>query len=549
MVAILQKSWLLREAGGVGKTYSWNKYLVEAKNADRVSLNKYSYVSLFGLNSLEAFKQAIFENVINRELIGTEANVETFIQNTSSLLKAKGRKAFSLFKDSSLLKDFAPLIESLSFLSLSQTLICIDDLERKGLSLEIKDILGLVSLLKEQKNCKVIILLNDGEEGLEDYLKFGEKVVDTELTFAPTAEECASIAYDKDDYEFITLKELTQKLGVRNIRELKKIERLVELAKPLLEEFEQEIKYQAVQSLALFSWCHHCSGSDEDIPSLEFVVNSGYSNLGIGDDNKEDEDKNKWKSTIQDYGYLLTDDFDLVLAEAVKTGYFVEEDIKREATKKNEEIVASKSEGSFSEAWRLYHDSFDSNSDEVIDGLYDSFKKNVKHISITNLNGTVKLFRELGKDDKASEIIDIYIQERKEEKELFNIDENDFFGDVSDSEIVQKFDEIYKSSVITENAVQVLRRIAGKRGWGQSDEVVLANTSVDEYYDLFKSEKGRHLSSYINACLQFGKFSNSSEQQNQIANRATKALQRIASESEINRRRVRRFGIELQNAE
>lgn len=541
-VMAIKGSW------GVGKTYSWNKFLLDAKISGRVSLNRYSYVSLFGINSLDAFKYAIFENVVNRELIGTEASIETFKQNTSSLLKAMGRKSVNIFKGSSLLKGFTPAIESLSFLSLNHTLICIDDLERKGSGLDIKDVLGLISLLKEQKKCKIVILFNDDEEGLDDYSKYREKVIDFELTFAPTPKECASIAFDKDGYEFITLKELTQKLGVRNIRVLKKIERLVELSIPLMEGYEQEIKYEVVHSLALFSWCYYCSNSAEEIPTLEFSTNLGYSFLGIGDDKEENEAEQKWKSMLQDYGYQLTDDFDLVLAESVRTGYFVEEDFKREAGKKNNAIIASKSEGSFSDAWKLYHDSFDNNSDDVIGGLYESFKKNTKYISLINLNGAVTLFRELGHGAKASEIIDIYIQERKDEKELFNLKENNFFGDVIDPEIVNKFDEIYEASVTTESATQVLERIAGKGGWNQSDEVVLAKTTVDEYYELFKSEKGNHLSSYVNACLQFGKFSNSSDQQNEIAGRAIQALKRIASESEINRRRVRKFGIELENA-
>ena len=53
------------------------------------------------------------------------------------------------------IKSAAPAIEAWSFMSVSDSLICIDDLERKGSSLELKDVLGLISLLKEQKKCKV----------------------------------------------------------------------------------------------------------------------------------------------------------------------------------------------------------------------------------------------------------------------------------------------------------------------------------------------------------------------------------------------------------
>ena len=59
---------------GVGKTFSWKKFLKEANSANKIKLNRYSYVSLFGINSLEAFKYTIFENVVRREIIGTEAS-------------------------------------------------------------------------------------------------------------------------------------------------------------------------------------------------------------------------------------------------------------------------------------------------------------------------------------------------------------------------------------------------------------------------------------------------------------------------------------------
>jgi hypothetical protein len=95
----------------------------------------------------------------------------------------------------------------------------------------------------------------------------------------------------------------------------------------------------------------------------------------------------------------------------------------------------------------------------------------------------------------------------------------------------------------------VLDRIAGKNGWnGQSDEVILANTSVDEYYELFKSEVGRHLSSFVTTCLKFGQFGNANDLQKEIATRATEALRKIASESEINKRRVKKFGVDLDGA-
>lgn len=533
----------IKGAWGVGKTYSWNQFLLDAKNENRIALERYSYVSLFGINSLDSFKYTIFEHVINKEIIGTEANIDTFKNNTTGLLEILGRKSLGLFRGASLLKSFTPAIESLSFLSLNNSLICVDDLERRGSSLSMKDTLGLISQLKEQKKCKIVLLLNDKEEGLEDYKKYREKVIDVELKFEPTALESAEIAFDSSDDESKKLSEFTQRLDIRNIRVLKKIERLSKLIIPLTTDYEPEIIHQVSHSLVLFAWCYYCTADGS--PSLEFVTKLGYDVWGLGEDKEEDEEKKKWKNVISSYEYQHTDELDLVLADAVKSGYIDEFKFKNEASKKNKQILASKSEGSFSKTWSLYHDSFENNETEVISKLYESFKKNVKNITPINLNGTVKLFRELGEENKATEIIDFYIKEREEEKELFNMEENNFFGDIRDQEIVDKFNNTYQASVKIESALDVLKRIAGKNGWNPKDEVVLANTAEDEYYELFKAEKGDHLSSYVHTCLKFEQFSNASEQQKEVGKRVTAALKRIASESELNKRRVKKYGIEI----
>ena len=529
---------------GVGKTFSWKKFLGEANSDSKIKLPRYSYVSLFGVNSLDTFKYAIFENVIKREIIGTEANLETFKNNTAGLLESGGRRLSNLLKGVPMLKSFSPAIETLSFLSLSNTIICIDDLERKGTGLNIKDVLGLVSLLKEQKKCKVVLLLNDGEEGLEDYRKYREKVIDFELTFSPNPEECASIAYSDKVPHHTRLKELTTSLGIRNIRILKKIERLVILSNPIVADFEPEVADQVIHSLVLYSWSYFCSDSDEEVPKLDFILSPTHIMIRFGDVEANDHEK-EWTTILEEYNYRETDELDLVLAEAVKTGFLIEEELRNKASAKNQEIISSKAEGSFSEAWHLYHDTFSNNGSDVINGLYESFKVNCQYITPTNLNGTVSLFRELNENGKASEIIDIFIESRKDETELFNLEENGFFGESIDQEISDKFNHIYTQLIPKETAKQILDRISKTSGWHRGDEEVLAKTSVDEYYNLFKNETGRHLSSMVRKCLKFGSFGNANTLQVEIANRTTQALQKIASESEINKVRIKKFGINL----
>lgn len=552
---------------GIGKTFSWGKFFKEEKKNNQIALNKYSYVSMFGINSLEEFKQEIFRNITNTKQISIEESVAAYGENEvywKKLLwrakklwrrsKSLPRQSIGYIKDLPWVRYFNSLVESAQFYYLKETLICIDDLERKGGHLDLKDALGLISLLKEQKKCKIVLILNDKEieedaSKTDNYKKYREKIVDIELKFAPTAVECAAIAYDGDDYVASTLKDQAEKLDIRNIRILKKIERLVYLGLPYLDGYDEKIKCQLIHSLTLFMWCKY--DASNDAPDLDFVITFGKSiSFDPSADNEESDDHKKWKTILSKYEYDRTDDLDLVLVDAVLTGYFVEEKMRQEVAKKNEEIAASKLEQSFSEAWHMYHDSFKDNQKDVINALYKGLKNGAKYVTPLNLNGTVALFRELGEDEKASELIDIYIDQRKDEKELFDVNDTDFFNHKPDNELIEKFNTVYSNSVSAkgEDAKQVLKRIAGSRSWHHSDEVLLANTTVEEYYKLFKAESGRHLGSYVATCLQFGNYPDANKEKKQITERVTEALKKIGEESEINRRRVKKHGVDVANA-
>ena len=529
---------------GVGKTYQWNKSLLEAKNNKKIKLEKYSYVSLFGINSLDAFKYAIFEQVINRDLIGTDTSIETFKDNIVSTSAKLGKTGINFIKS----KSTTHAIESFAFLSLSETIICIDDLERIGNGLDIKNVLGLVSVLKEKKKCKIVLLLNDGEEGLDDYVKYRDKVVDIELEFSPTVEENVAIVFIGNDYATEVLKESAIKLNIKNIRVLKQIERLVNLVIPYLVSYEPEITHQAVQTLTLFAWCYYCHKSD-GAPLLEYVTKIEYLDLAIGKEKDDNEEHQKWKTIIGNYGYNATDEFDLLLSKVIQTGYVIEDEIEQKADKKNKEVIAYKFGNSYRNAWDLYHSNFNDNSNEVVEVFYKTLKINIEHIDPYNLDQMVWLFRELGVNEKAEKIIDLYIESRKDELGLFNPDVFYSWGSgIKDQSIKDKFTTIYQASFVQESAEQVLESISGKNGWNPNDITILSNTSIDEYYELFKSVNDRYrLASFITTCLQFGKFLTANNDEKEIANRATEALKKIARESKINTLRVEKYGIILDD--
>ena len=212
----------------------------------------------------------------------------------------------------------------------------------------------------------------------------------------------------------------------------------------------------------------------------------------------------------------------------------------------NDRVIAAKSDSSFTKAWSLFHGSFDVNDDEVLNELYNSFMANTRHISPLNLDGVVRLFRELGRDKQADEMIEHYIRVRKDEKKLFNLDDYAFSGDISDDKLVERFRAVNIEISEPMTTKDVLEKISGKNSWGGRDTEVLAATTPDQYYELFKSESGPHLDEWVNTCLKFGRFSNASEEGKKIEQNATEALARIANESPLNARRVAKFGIKIE---
>src|SRR5258708_22234245 len=157
---------------GVGKTFAWNHFLEDARSNRQIGLNCYSYVSLFGVNSLDELKYSIFENSVHSSAIGFEPSLETLKTNAAAVAKRVGKKSLGFLQQLPKIKSYVGGLGPIWFLSVKEMIVCVDDIERHGKDLPVRDIFGLVSSLKEQKRCKVVLILND--EALEQDKDKGE---------------------------------------------------------------------------------------------------------------------------------------------------------------------------------------------------------------------------------------------------------------------------------------------------------------------------------------------------------------------------------------
>ena len=541
----------IRGAWGTGKTHAWKEWVEGTK--DKLQNERYSYVSLFGIDSLKDLKFQIFQQSLPKEKIGVETTVESFRRNLLDSMGYGWRARFvSLLSLLSIprITNFSDTVQSVAFLSMNKSLICLDDLERKGKNLPMSDVLGLITHLKEEKKCKVVIICNEGEINKEDekkeFDKYRDKVFDVELEYKPSASECTDIAFQEGSDLHKQLTENCNKLGIDNIRILKKIGHFTSELKCHVEVFDPEVLYQSLRTLCLYVWCRY--SSDDVSPNYEHIKNQNDFTkwLMMRDKDRYSEEKNaKWRATLENYGYYLTNlvELDPEISRLIEIGYIKDGNKFKEAAEKvHDKAIAMKGDKSFTEAWEIYHNSFKNNGDEVAEKLFKALKKHAKYILPINLQGTVSVLRGLDRDDWADEAIDYYVEQHKTETGLFDLD-SPFSDNITDKRIIDSFNEILDSTTVEHDISEVVHHLANKDGWSQEDEQALVAATVDDYYKLFKSIDGDDLSKYVHSCLQFGKFANHTEQQKEIHVKATSALKRIAGESKINKLRLARFGI------
>lgn len=532
----------IRGEWGVGKTYAWEQYLIAANNADQLPLANYAYVSLFGIQTLDQLKAAIFENTISNDLIGTTITLDSFKEKTVSSSAAAARKRGTQIARAVGFGNLAAALETWSFLAINEQLICFDDIERKGAGLRLADVLGLISYLAERRKCKVIVILNEQELSDEDKstLKtYHEKVIDVSLKFSPTEEECAKIALSDGDEIQTQLGLQSIKLGVSNIRIIKKIERLVRQVHPMLKDYDQTVTKQAIETLMLFGWAFFSKKDD----LLEFSLKKRGRGFYGTSRSKLSQDEEKWDDLLDKYGFSAADDFDKALLQGIEVGYFNEDSIKFHAETQDELQKQIANNANLETAWRRFHDSFDSDGTAVVEGILKAFYENIQRISPLNLDSTVWLLKGLGKTKEASDVIASYFSLRNEKRTFYDLHNHTFGVDIKDSDVRKAFKDAYDKFSDTRVPIDILKELVASRNWNEDDIMLIATLTADDLRTYLKSLDGYELRRAIKTLLDFSMMGGQGSAYQTIYERSLAALQEIGRESPINRMRMTKYGI------
>lgn len=535
-------------AWGVGKTFMWKSVLkATAKSEKKPSKQNYSYVSLFGVDSLEELRKAIFSNQESltqdpEEQASRKELAKSFVQRWWPKVFSKAKGAQSALEDIPWVGFLFKALGGMYFSSIRNMIICIDDLERRSKELKVKDVLGLISYLKEERNCKVVLLLNDGELGeeREDFDSYFEKTIDVHLHFAPTPEESAAIAFANPTTTEQRVRQHCVDFGITNIRIIRKIQRSAKGIQPLLTGYDQLVIDSAERSIVMLSWSLF---KGTDAPSIEHLKERSGLTIFKFDKDKEaalSEEQQRWNNFLDNVKWGGLDELDTELISSIQAGYFDPIRIKAAADILQAKVIHEKQDGQFEASWKPYHESFDNNPDEVMDGMYAAFKKTYKTISLMNMDGTIRLFRDLGRNEQADELLKFYIDNRDEPQEFWDLDNHAFGGHVVDKQVRQAIKDKYKSFGNTEMSMGDLLEAMGgtKRGWQDKTVEEIAKLPVADYVALFRAERGDRMRRIVKGGLLANRSGNPTGAMKTVAVKTMEALVEIAKDSPLNTRRM-----------
>lgn len=531
----------IRGHWGTGKTHNWKSIAKTQRSAPGgVALNSYAYVSLFGVNSITELKSQILQNTVTRAQIGDVPSMET-AGNIASTVETATKKGF-LGLVAGILGSRSETVVSALGLLISKQIVCIDDLERKGEKLSSSDVLGYISNLKEERGCKVVILLNDEALKGTDKQQFAaylEKVVDRNLLFAPTAEESAAIAIPQTDDVAKVVRERCIQLGIDNIRVISKIHGAVQQILPLLSAFSKETRESIAAAMVIVGWVHHQPSS---APSIEFL--RGFSGRMWGrNDEKPAPEEEGWGALLNEIGFSHLDELDMELYRGIANGYFTQENIDAHASEFHRRVLKDQATERHRQAWQAYHYSF-KNGIEVLVEIADSFIREAEFLSAENMNGLVSLLRELSMTEKITPVIDAFIAAHKDEPEAMDPDRMYVFDGTLDAEVVARLNEARDE----QRPKRLLEDILSEPRDLYDQQVVtdLLAFPVEEYERILREHEGDKLAAILRGLHSYSRIGNPTADMEEVTRRYHDAMRKVATDSELNSHRVSRRGITLQ---
>jgi len=541
------KVLLLTGGWGAGKTHQWKQALQRAGTVGNQP--RYAYVSLFGLTSLAEVRKRIAEETVAAiKLPGKAGTVGETIEEGGWQLKPL--QIMKLLPVIPYLGKLEGLANELSFASVRNAVVCFDDLERSGKGLQLADVFGLASFLKEERNCKVVIISNEGKlnsESKDELARYLEKVVDETIHFTPTSTEACKIALGETPAPArLLLLEKMGKLNISNIRVINRLSYMTDELADIFRDLHVRVLQEAINSLALFGAAHFLP--TDGYPTVAYLMEIREDNWSryFRDAKKQNEESeqdrllSKWEAQLSSYAYTHTSDFDAEIGRSVQRGYFDRSALIPLAQQLSENAATQELLAKYHDTWTTFWHSLEGNSEEMLSKLADITHEAISVIGPDSIQNAFDVFSQAGKHETALKLLDYFIASNQHRPNIFGAVEGAFREQYSGAvaERLQAEHEKHKEPTTLEIA---LDRINFERSWNPSDIRIVSKATRGEIERLLRGVEPRVFQTRLKSLLTIGTLQDAQDDDKRLSKLTREFLDELVSKDPILAIRLRRF--------
>ena len=530
----------LKGPWGRGKTFYWDRFM--RAQAAAAPTQGYAYVSLFGLTSVAEMKRAV---AVNARALGTLADetARTYLEEAlASKWWSRATPAISPFRT---LQGGAttgsPIVEDLIQREVSDLIVCIDDLERRGDGLRLADVLGYCSHLKERRGCRVVVILNEEAfttEEADAYRGLSEKVFDHQVLFDPSPRECTAIAIPETDERYAPLRDSCERLRITNIRILQRAKRLVADFAPFMKRHDAALARRFAHSAALYTLCFY--SREESHPPYAFV--KGYRDAGVarlGGTHEATPEEERWEAFLTTYGFRGGDPLDREIVKYIESGVVDGTALRFLLDETARELESEKRYRRFETAWEQLFESFDENDTDRLADVEAGLLAAGEQVDVSFVNALATLCRAVGKGEVATRIIAGWIASVEARRPIaLDLTVRKDRDEIRDAELLAALSAARESARDPRGLEEVLTALESVDAWSDSDVEVLLSASAEQYERLFRATRGERLGVVVGLCM---RFASAEGPEAEVGRRAQDALRSIAKDGPMNAWRVRRY--------
>ena len=484
---------------GVGKTFFWKKFLEKNARSEQernflpYSIKrkfpnffdkKYAYISLFGIENLADLKTAICSNLSSnhfKEEVTPDIEIPLFVKKGLAKISTLNfsKKGFS---------GSVRLLDALLFLQVQDAIICFDDFERMSNKLDIKDVMGLANQLKLEKNCQVILILDEDKaegDNKKKYAEYKEKLIDEEIKITSVEPLIRANAKDIEESLVGLMVKFADELEIHNFRFFQKV---IKLYKAFRKQLSEEVADSTKEIILIrVLQCYFISDFGE---KYEFQ----WENIKLVLEDKQinwSERKTKTYEALRaiSYNFIHSDAWLTEFKKRFDQAGELDFSLLKELA--NSDLISEKNNKCKDDFHKCCEDFWGLKVDKKFpDNFYEKTRLVIGLENLSNLSFALKVLEIFNKDVTAleQEIIDWINEEMEKDTSQFRINEGS-------GEIRVVFKDFIKNFEFNKEKLPQLKdaifKIYIKQAWNNKDELSVQKANKEDWEKILFDEVSR----------------------------------------------------------